>query len=80
MTTGIHCLDSCEHTPQPASQPEGTWHGGQMRARGYNHSVEHVLYLDTGEQDMAPIESPLVTLLPYLRRLLLLTEVAVPSD
>lgn len=51
-----------------------------MRARGYNHGVEPVLYLDTGEQDMASIESPLVTLLPYLRRLLLLTEVAVPSD
>lgn len=42
--------------------------------------MEPVLYLDTGEQDMVPIESPLVTLLPYLRRLLLLTEVAVPSD
>lgn len=47
-----------------------------MRARGYNNGMEPVLYLDTGEQDMVPIESPLVTLLPYLRRLLLLTEVA----
>lgn len=32
-----------------------------MQASGYNHGVEPMLYLDMGEQDMAPIESPLVT-------------------
>lgn len=79
MTTGIHCLDSCENTPQQAS-----WKAPGMVGRcGLEVTTtvwKPMLYLDTGEQDMAPIESPLVTLLPYLRHLLLLTEVAVPSD